>query len=138
MIRVRTSPDALDPSEAIAFVSEDAAGGTVLFSGTVRSPNAGAEVDHLDYEVWEDRAEACLEAIAREAVASHGASRVYIAHRTGRVQVGQCSVLVAVSSAHRPEAFEACRFVIEALKARAPIWKKEVAASGESIWVNHP
>src|SRR5687767_1625529 len=72
-IRIRTGPEPLDPADAIAYVSRPDAGGTVLFSGTVRSPNEGAVVDHLDYEVWPERVETALETIAREAIDRIGA-----------------------------------------------------------------
>jgi molybdopterin synthase catalytic subunit len=136
-ILVRTGPDPIDAADALQFVIRPQAGGTALFLGTVRSPNDGMQIDHLDYELWDDKAEAALADIAREALDRFGASRVFVAHRSGRVGVGEPSVVVAVSAPHRGEAFDACRFVIDTLKATAPIWKKEVTQDGEH-WVGMP
>lgn len=132
-----TGPEPLDPAQAIAFVSDAAAGGTAVFLGTVRSPNEGQDVDHLDYEVWEERVGHALQGIVRDALERFGATRAYVAHRTGRVGVGEPSVVVAVSAPHRAEAFDACRFVIDTLKVTAPIWKQEVGAAGDR-WVGMP
>jgi molybdopterin synthase catalytic subunit len=115
-------------------VSSDSAGGTALFVGTVRSPNEGRTVEHLDYDVWPERVEAELEAIASEALERFGAQRAYVSHRTGRVGVGEPSVVVAVSAGHRAAAFDACRWAIDTLKQRAPIWKREVTDGGDR-WV---
>ena len=136
-IHVSTGTDPLSADDALRFVSAPEAGGTVLFTGTVRSPNDGEDVDHLDYEVWEEKVDASLRTIAGEAIARHGASRVYVAHRIGRVEVGEPSVIVAASAAHRDAAFAAARDVIDTLKATAPIWKKEVTVSRER-WVGMP
>lgn len=136
-IHVHIASEPLDASEALAFVSSSRSGGTALFSGTVRSPNAGEEVDHLVYEAWEERAEAVVAEIAEKALAGHDAHRAYVAHRTGRVEVGEPSVVVAVAAAHRDAAFGACRRVIDELKASAPIWKKEITLSGQN-WVGIP
>lgn len=136
-IHVHTGHDPLDPAAAVAFVNADEAGGIVLFSGTVRSPNDGVDVDHLDYEMWEDRVDESLRTIAEQARERFGAARVYVAHRSGRVEVGEPSVVVAVSAPHRGEAFDACRHVIDTLKATAPIWKREATSGGES-WVGIP
>lgn len=136
-VSVRTTPEPLDAGEAIGFVSVPDAGGTVLFSGTVRSPNQGEEVDHLFYEVWDERVTESLEGIAREALGRYGARRAYVAHRSGRVRVGEPSVVVAVSAPHRGEAFDACRFIIDTLKSTAPIWKQEITHEG-SHWVGMP
>ncbi len=133
-LRVLTRPGALDPGEGITFVSTPEAGATALFCGTVRSPNEGADVDHLFYEVWQERVESSLRHIAADALQRYGGCRAYVAHRTGEVGVGEASVVVAVSASHREEAFEACRFVIDQLKERAPIWKKEITEEGQR-WI---
>lgn len=136
-VLIRTGPGPLDTGEALRFVARPEAGGTAVFVGTVRSPNGGEAVDHLDYETWDERVTGALEAIARRALDTFGATRAYVAHRSGRVHVGEPSVVVAVSAPHRAESFDACRFVIDTLKAEAPIWKKEVTSSGER-WVGMP
>lgn len=136
-IHVSTGPRPLDPGGALRFVSTPEAGGTVLFSGTVRSPNDGQDVDHLDYEVWTEKVDTTLRDIAEAALQRHGATRAHVTHRTGRVEVGEPSVLVCVSAPHRDAAFDAAREIIDTLKAQAPIWKKEVTTSGEQ-WVGMP
>lgn len=136
-IHVRCGPERLDAAAALAFVSAPEAGGTALFCGTVRSPNSGEEVDHLLYEAWEGRVDESLASIAEGALERFGCRRLYVAHRTGKVAVGEPSVVVAVSAAHRAEAFDACRHVIDTLKETAPIWKKEVSTTGEA-WIGTP
>ena len=115
-------------------MSADAAGGTTLFVGTVRSPNEGRTVAHLFDAGWPDRVGAALEKICAEALERFGATRAFVCHRTGRVEVGEASVVVAVSAPHRDAAFAACRWTIDELKQRAPIWKREAAGDGER-WV---
>ncbi|HVL81888.1 MAG TPA: molybdenum cofactor biosynthesis protein MoaE, partial [Actinomycetota bacterium] len=127
-------PGVLDASDALAFVGSPGCGGTALFVGSVRSPDGGRPIEMLEYEVWPERVGAELEAIAAEALERFGAERAWIGHRTGPVAPGEASVVVAVSSAHRAEAFDACRWAIDALKERAPIWKREVAGA-ETRWV---
>lgn len=124
----------IDVPALVARIRRGDCGGLVVFEGTTRSPNAGEEILHLDYEVWEERAAAQLEAIAREAAERFGLGGVVAVHRMGRVFPGEPSVLVAVTAAHRGEAFEAARALIDRIKAEAYVWKKEVTASGEA-WV---
>lgn len=91
-------------------------------------------MDFLDYEVWPERVETELREIAEEAVRTCGAMKASVAHRTGQVAAGEPSVIIAVSAPHRAEAFEACRKIIDDLKSRASIWKREVSDSGQR-WV---
>jgi molybdopterin synthase catalytic subunit len=136
-ILVTTGEEPLDAGSAVEWVSSPSAGGTAVFLGSVRSPNEGQEVDHLSYEMWDEKVQAALRDIARQALARFGATRAYVAHRSGRVEVGEPSVVVAVSAPHRAEAFDACRFVIDTLKQSAPIWKREVGESTDR-WVGLP
>lgn len=108
-------------------------GAVVLFSGTVRDHAEGRQdVVALEYEAYEEAVVPSFRAIAEETRRRHpGARRIAILHRTGRLSLGESSVVVAVSSAHRPVAFEAARFAIDALKESAPIWKKEIWRDGE-------
>jgi molybdopterin synthase catalytic subunit len=115
-------------------------GAVVLFSGTVRSSavdEAGARregVEHLTYEAYETQVLPRFEAIAQEARRRWPQlGRVAILHRVGRIELGESSVVTAVSSPHRPEAFEAARYAIDALKASAPIWKHEVWREGDEL-----
>ncbi len=134
-LSVRVTTDPLDPAEAIAAVADDAAGGTCVFLGTVRDHSEAGRVTGLTYESWEELALARLRELGEELFASWPLRRVVLWHRSGELAVGEISVIVACSAAHRAEAFEACRHGIERLKADVPIWKKEHLAEGESHWV---
>lgn len=134
-LSVRVTADPLDPAEAVAAVADEAAGGTCVFLGTVRDHSEAGRVTGLTYEVWEELALARLRELGEELLASWPLRRVALWHRSGELAVGEISVIVACSAAHRAEAFEACRHGIERLKADVPIWKKEHLAEGESHWV---
>jgi molybdopterin synthase catalytic subunit len=132
---VRVTEEPLDPGEALRFVAHPGAGGTCLFLGTVRDRSDGAEVTELRYEAWEELAARRLEEIGEELFGKWPLRRAALLHRTGRLAVGEASVVVACSAPHRADAFEACRHGIERLKEDVPIWKKEALASGDSRWV---
>jgi molybdopterin synthase catalytic subunit len=134
-VLVRITADSLDPGEALAFVADPGAGGTCLFVGTVRDHSSAGEVTGLRYEAWDEMATTRLAEVAREIVEKWPVRRVALLHRTGPLDVGDASVVVACSAPHRAEAFEACRHGIERIKEDAPIWKKEALTSGESRWV---
>ena len=106
-----------------------------MFVGVVRNENGGREVRYLEYEAYEEMALPLMEEIEREARAKWPVSDVRIAHRLGQIQIGEASVVVAIASPHRAEAFAACRYAIDTLKARVPIWKKEFYADG-SVWLD--
>jgi molybdopterin synthase catalytic subunit len=112
-------------------------GALCVFTGVVRNHNEGKSVLYLEYEGYEEMVEAIFAEIAAEARTRFGVSRVRIVHRLGRMEIGEASVAVAVSSPHRGEAFEACRFAIDTLKHKAPIWKKEFYEDGSS-WLEGP
>jgi molybdopterin synthase catalytic subunit len=133
LVRVTDAP--LDASEALAFVADPGAGGTVLFAGTVRDHSAAGSVTGLSYEAWEERARSQLDAIAAEMFERWPVRKVALLHRTGELEVGGTSVLVCCSAPHRAEAFEAARHGIERIKQDVPIWKKERLLSGEAHWV---
>lgn len=133
LIRLTNAP--LDPSEALVFVAHPGAGGTVLFAGTVRDHSNAGEVSALEYEAWEERATARLEAVGEEILRRWPVCRVAILHRTGHLAVGETSVLVCCSAPHRAEAFEAARHGIERIKQDVPIWKKESLTTGTAQWV---
>jgi molybdopterin synthase catalytic subunit len=133
---VRVSADPLSVDEALAFIADPSAGGTCVFIGTVRDAGAdGAPVTSLRYESWDEVAVDRLRAITEDLRARWPLRRVALLHRTGDLDVGEASVVVAVSAAHRAEAFDACRQGIEQLKHDVPIWKKELLTSGEGHWV---
>jgi len=108
----------------------------VLFIGTVRDENRGREVVSLHYEAYAPMAVREITAIAGEARARFGVQGVAVHHRTGDLALGDVAVVIAVAGVHRAEAFLAARYVIDELKARAPIWKKEIYRDGES-WLSH-
>ncbi len=124
----------LNRDALIAEVSHPSVGGIVVFEGVVRDNARGKQVRYLEYEAYEEMAEQQIHAIIVEAQQRWGVERVAVAHRFGRLEIGEASVLIVVASPHRGEAFEACRYIIDILKKTVPIWKKEVATNGEE-WV---
>jgi molybdopterin synthase catalytic subunit len=122
-------------------VADPAAGATVTFAGTTRNGNAGRRVLHLEYEAYEPMALNEMRKLMREAGERFKIVRIAIQHRIGFVAIGETSVAIAVSAAHRAEAFEACRFAIDRLKEVVPVWKKEYFEGGE-VWIgcqsSHP
>ncbi len=124
----------LDPREVEEIVADTSTGAIVTFIGTVRDNARGKTVRALDYEAYAPAAEKMLARIGDEITAKWGIDRVAIVHRTGLLPVGEASVVIAVSSAHRDEAFDACRHAIERIKEIVPIWKKEFYEDG-AIWV---
>ena len=109
-------------------------GGFVAFEGIVRDVNHGRKVTRLDYEAYDALAEKELRRIAEQAVERFGLRFVRAVHRTGSLTIGDTAVVVQVLSRHRREAFDGCRFVIDQLKARVPIWKKEYYDDGSTDW----
>ena len=130
----RVVEDAIDTEALLADVGDPAAGGTTLFVGTTRNENEGRVVERLEYEAYEAMAVEEMRRIGDEIARRWQVVAVSMVHRVGVVPVGQASVAVAVSAAHRDEAFAACRFGIDTLKATVPIWKKEYYQGGEH-WV---
>jgi molybdopterin synthase catalytic subunit len=131
-----------DPIRADALfdrVRSDADGAVVTFAGVVRNQSLGRRTEYLVYEAYPAMAEKKLREIGAEIRARWGLDRVAILHRVGRLEIGETSVLIAVASPHRKEAFEACHYAIDRLKETVPIWKKEVWTDGET-WVEgaHP
>jgi len=125
----------LSPDAAAAAVEDPAAGGIAIFAGVVRNETGGRPVKFLEYEAYRPMAEAKMREIGRTIRARWaGVRRVAMLHRVGRLEIGEASVLIAVSAAHRREAFEACQYAIDTLKQTVPIWKKEHFEDGE-VWV---
>jgi molybdopterin synthase catalytic subunit len=125
----------LQPDAVAAWVADPGAGGVVIFAGVVRNETAGRSVKFLEYEAHRPMAEAKMREIGETLRARWpGIRRVAMLHRVGRLEIGEASVLIAVSAAHRHEAFEACRHAIDTLKHTVPIWKKEFFEDGE-VWV---
>ncbi|HEY2923212.1 MAG TPA: molybdenum cofactor biosynthesis protein MoaE [Candidatus Binatia bacterium] len=132
MFRVTNQP--IDLNELVCFVTDPEAGAVGTFIGTTRNNNEGRKVIALDYEGYPEMAEKELRRIGEDAKRKWPICRMAIMHRLGPVQIGEASVIIAVSSAHRDAAFAACRFAIEEIKKTVPIWKKEVFEGGE-IWI---
>lgn len=133
MIRLSDGP--LDAAGLLAAVADAEHGATALFVGTTRHEGGDRPVEALQYEAYEELALAEIAAIATEAEEAF-AARVSVVHRTGVVAVGEPSVVVAASAGHRPDAFAACRYVIDELKSRVPIWKRTEYADGGAAWVD--
>lgn len=124
----------LDVGAVVKRVVGPDTGGIVTFVGVVRNASRGHDIRHLEYEAYEGMAEQEMDKICAEATVKWPGTRVAVAHRTGHLEIGDLAVVVAAAAPHRGEAFEACRYTIDTLKERVPIWKKEVATDGE-YWV---
>jgi molybdopterin synthase catalytic subunit/molybdopterin converting factor small subunit len=124
----------LEVGRVVAAVERDEAGGIASFVGTVRRSSRGRDVQFLEYEAFEEMAEPMLRQLAATLTEKHGLSAVAIHHRIGRVEIGEPSVVIAVSAPHRAAALDACREAIDTLKETIPLWKKEVYAGGEE-WI---
>ncbi len=127
--------DPLSADRIADAVGEPAAGGIVVFSGVVRNEKNGRPVKYLEYEAHAPMAEAKMREIG-DGIRARWPSvkRLAMLHRIGRLEIGESSVLIAVSASHRKEAFEACHYAIDTLKVTVPVWKKEYFEDGE-VWV---
>jgi molybdopterin synthase catalytic subunit/molybdopterin converting factor small subunit len=130
----RLSEEPLDPAAVIAEASSDEAGAVATFIGTTRVHSRGRTVHYLEYEGYAGMAEQVMAELAEELKRRHDLCEVAIAHRTGRVDIGGLSVVIAVSAPHRQDALAACREAIDRLKQIVPLWKKEVYEGGEE-WI---
>ena len=124
----------ISPARLMAEVADRDAGGTVVFVGTVRRRSEVGKVDALEYQAYSKMAEKRLKRIEVEVRKKWPVIRVSMMHRTGLLRVGEVSVVVAVSSEHRADAFEACRYAIDRIKTTLPLWKRE-KVSGQNRWV---
>jgi molybdopterin synthase catalytic subunit len=132
LARITAKP--IDPAKVLQSVQDPSAGGTVIFLGTIRNRSEGRAVTGLKYEVYKEMAEKRMVELEAEAKARWPVKRVTVVHRYGSLRIGEVSVAVAVSSEHRAEAFEACRFLIDSIKSTLPLWKKEKLRSGKEHW----
>ena len=126
----------LDPAALLAEVSRSVNGAAILFVGTVRDVNDGRPVSGIEYSAYPAMAGRELDAIAREAAAKFATPDIVVEHRLGALALGDASVVIAVAHPHRGEAYEASRYVIEQLKRRVPIWKREHYTDGTREWVD--
>lgn len=124
----------LEPQRLVDHVRSDESGAVALFYGVVRSTNMERRVRYLEYDAYPDMATKVMREIAEEIVSRWPVTDIGVQHRTGRLEIGETSLLVAVSSPHRKEAFEACHALVDRFKELVPIWKKEVWEGGEE-WI---
>lgn len=136
MKRVAIVTRAIDPAALIAEVQSTEFGAISLFVGTVRDTNDGRPVQALDYSAYTAMAESELAEIVSEAGARFGAPAVVVEHRIGPLELGDVSVAIVSASAHREQAIECTRFVIEEIKKRVPIWKREHYSDGTREWID--
>jgi molybdopterin synthase catalytic subunit len=134
MFKISSTP--IDSAALLNELRQGRAGACVTFEGWVRDLNEGRPVTGLDYEAYVPLAEKEGQRIVSEAVEKFAALTVVSAHRTGSLAVGDLAVWIGVVAQHRSAAFDACRYVIDELKARLPIWKRERYADGSSEWIN--
>jgi MoaE-MoaD fusion protein len=127
----RLSDEQLSLDAVVGEVARPEAGAIATFIGTTRSQSRDRSVEHLEYEAYEGMAEKVMAEIADELRARYDIDEIAIHHRTGRVDIGEASVVIAVSAAHRQDALAACKDAIDTLKERVPLWKKEVYEGGE-------
>ena len=132
--RFRLSAEPLSVEAAVEQVRSAEAGAVATFVGTTRARSRGREVLHLDYEAYEGMAENVMADLAAELQRRHGLCAIAIHHRVGRVEIGETSVVIAVSAPHRAAALAACTEAIDELKVSVPLWKKEVYVGGEE-WI---
>jgi MoaE-MoaD fusion protein len=130
----RLSEEPIELDGVVAEVLDERAGAVATFTGTTRVESRGRTVVHLDYDAYDGMAEEVMAEIAAELEGRYDLCAVAMAHRVGRVGIGETSVAIAVSAPHRHDALAACRDAIDALKERAPVWKKEVYEGGEE-WI---
>jgi molybdopterin synthase catalytic subunit len=120
--------------EVLARLRTREMGALITFTGVVRNNSRGRDVDSIEIQVYEEMARRQLEAIREEALERFGVEEVIVMHRYGSLKVSENIMMIAVGAAHRAEAFEACRYVIDEIKKRVPIWKKEITPEGD-FWV---
>jgi molybdopterin synthase catalytic subunit len=134
-LRVEILDHVLPAAEVMAEIKAGPDGAVCAFDGIVRNNTRGRETLYLDYEAYREMALTQMQALALEARERFGVRDVALLHRLGRLYVGETSVLIVVASAHRGQAFEACRWLIDTLKKQVPIWKKETFVDGV-IWAD--
>src|SRR5437588_1166112 len=131
---IQLTREPLNRDTLIRGVSHPGVGRIVVFEGVERDNARGKQIRYLEYEVYPEMAEQQIRTIIAEVERRWGVERVAVAHRFGRLEIGEASVIIVVAAPHRAEAFDACRYIIDTLKTTVPIWKKEVASNGEE-WI---
>jgi molybdopterin synthase catalytic subunit len=133
--RIEITRSRIPSAEIAAQVRTDADGAVATFDGCVRNHSRGKTTLYLEYEAYEAMALAKMQEIATKVKANYAIRRLAMVHRLGRLEIGETSVFIAVSAAHRAAAFDACRYAIDTLKKTVPIWKKEFFADG-AVWAD--
>jgi molybdopterin synthase catalytic subunit len=133
---ITIADNTIDIDELRRQMANPAAGGLCVFEGWIRNENEGRSVQRLEYEVYEPLAISEGEKVLAEAMQLYPHLEAICVHRSGLLEIGDCAVWVGVAAAHRDEAFKACRHIIDQIKVRLPIWKKEHYVDGDSGWVN--
>ena len=134
---IRVTDAVLDTAEGVRAVESPAAGAINVFLGVVRDNNLGRRVGHLEYEAYPSMAERVMREIAEEAKERFGLVDCAVLHRTGRLEIGETSLLITVSCGHRAASFEGGHWLVNEIKKRVPVWKKEVWEDGEE-WIEGP
>ena len=133
---MHVTDEKIDLQKFFSAAPPSSCGATASFVGLVRNHDHGRAVQSLYYECYRPMAEKVMQALVEEAEVRWKIEKTLALHRVGHLQVGEAAVAVSVSSAHRAEAFDACRFLIEGIKKKVPIWKKEIFEDGTSEWVS--
>lgn len=132
LIRIQDEP--IDYNDLIEKMRDESVGAIVSFLGTVRNTSANLRVSGLEYSSYREMALKMMSEIAEEAVKKYGITNYAIVHRMGRLSLKEDSVAVCIASPHRSEGFRACEFIIDSIKEKVPIWKKDITISGEEKW----
>lgn len=135
MKSISVQKEIIDIQQALKMSTTNSDGSDLVFIGKVRDTSHGKTVTHIDYEIYNEMAVKELNRIADEASADHELNRIIIIHRYGRVTLGEASILIIVSSPHRDSSYKASRYIIDEIKKRVPIWKKEFYNDG-SEWIS--
>jgi len=135
IIHCHVGPEEIDSTKLLSRVGSDEDGAAILFIGVVRNHADGRPVSGMRYDSYVEMSQHELKSIAAEAAERLGTDRLAVEHRTGELQIGEISVAIAVSSPHRAESFDATRYIIEEIKKRLPVWKKEYYEDGTDSWV---
>lgn len=135
MVWTDMTRESIDPGAVLARVGRPADGAVAFFAGVVRNENEGRPVSGMEYEGYDEMAREELAAIVSEAAERAGGGRIAVVHRLGSLAVGEVSVAIAVSAPHRAEAFDAARYIIEQIKKRLPVWKREHYVDRDAEWL---
>jgi molybdopterin synthase catalytic subunit len=135
LLKTHIVEKAIDPATIVKEIEDSSAGAVVLFLGTVRRSGEAGSVSGISYEAYRSMSDRRIENVIERAKKRWPVKKVKVVHRVGELRLGEVSVAVAVSAEHRKEAFQACRYIIDNVKSKVPIWKKERLVGGRERWV---